>query len=540
MNVNKIMMLCLLSCICMSSQAQSDEEIRRFTVGNYEFGLRADGRLFVSDDERPGLQTIDGVSLMNGMDFMITGLDPSGNYKTSGYMPTLQDGLLSESQSGAIDYATGEVVLKDYFYVSGEEIAAHYLDYKEDGIINDTIDNILYWPANGNIHAEQKYGVLPSDYTTRLPFKDINNNGIYEPLLGDYPILENDVIPEDFVVKFYSTKPDNSLGVRSNFTVSIFAVSCGDEDANVDDVLYVDWQFINAADYDVRKSSTILSMDIALGNQDDEFMAYDTTSNSLHIYADPSSEDKDVLSVYAYDPYRVFENNMLEFKFPDRAFHFDVEGLLAGPNTLQDLFQRFIESKWNDGSSRSYGGNGYPDPNAEPVPASFMYTGAPGDSQSWNEISAGNIAGKRNAAILLDIGLVQPSQVVRRRYAISHASNSDGLPDFSYAAQQSHDIGSIFRLDVGLECPLLEWLSTTQEQKISTFEIYPNPASGSIYFESDYTFQKVMIYDMMGRHIHTIQDPVSPFDFHPSGMYLLRFYDESGMVQQKLLHSVSY
>ena len=50
--------------------------------------------------------------------------------------------------------------------------------------------SILYWPGKGNPSVLSDYQV---NITGNLaPFMDVNHNGIYEPLLGDYPSITGD------------------------------------------------------------------------------------------------------------------------------------------------------------------------------------------------------------------------------------------------------------------------------------------------------------------------------------------------------------
>jgi hypothetical protein len=53
--------------------------------------------------------------------------------------------------------------------------------------ITNTPPAILSWPAKGNANAAGNAGAMLTITNNMAPFVDINHNGIYEPLLGDYP-----------------------------------------------------------------------------------------------------------------------------------------------------------------------------------------------------------------------------------------------------------------------------------------------------------------------------------------------------------------
>ena len=63
-------------------------------------------------------------------------------------------------------------------------------DYEKDGIINGTIPTALQiWPARGNTFYPLQYGFNLPDQDL-APFFDRNNDGIYNPYHGDYPVYE--------------------------------------------------------------------------------------------------------------------------------------------------------------------------------------------------------------------------------------------------------------------------------------------------------------------------------------------------------------
>ncbi len=68
------------------------------------------------------------------------------------------------------------------YSISKSEIESHQLNWNSPNYTVPT--NILEWPGNGDV-ANGEASIL-------APFVDYNNNGIYEPLLGDYPLIRGD------------------------------------------------------------------------------------------------------------------------------------------------------------------------------------------------------------------------------------------------------------------------------------------------------------------------------------------------------------
>jgi hypothetical protein len=52
--------------------------------------------------------------------------------------------------------------------------------------------SILAWPGKGNTYTTDNNGLPLTVNEDMAPFVDINGNGIYEPLLGEYPDIKGD------------------------------------------------------------------------------------------------------------------------------------------------------------------------------------------------------------------------------------------------------------------------------------------------------------------------------------------------------------
>ncbi|MFN0050069.1 MAG: hypothetical protein ACKVOU_13180, partial [Cytophagales bacterium] len=74
--------------------------------------------------------------------------------------------------------------------VYSSDIQQHIADF-QDGKIDNPLQRIMAWPAKGNPQFEQ-YNGFKNEYDKQdmAAFKDINGDGIYTPLLGDYPIVK--------------------------------------------------------------------------------------------------------------------------------------------------------------------------------------------------------------------------------------------------------------------------------------------------------------------------------------------------------------
>jgi hypothetical protein len=81
------------------------------------------------------------------------------------------------------------------------EISTFRNDLK-DGVLNGTFPSIMAWPAKNNPHSMEYNGFSLPKNIDLAPFKDVDNDAIYNPLKGDFPMLE-DIAEDDLPAVFY-------------------------------------------------------------------------------------------------------------------------------------------------------------------------------------------------------------------------------------------------------------------------------------------------------------------------------------------------
>ena len=122
------------------------------------------------------------VSLWEGI-LQLGGFDPGGNLKYAGGFYSNGTDYFSGplTEEGAIP-PDGCLAYDQFFRINRADIVAHQMDF-DDGILDDTLTSILRWPGANNATLSN----FPLYQNLRAPFVDLNQNGTYEPLLGEYP-----------------------------------------------------------------------------------------------------------------------------------------------------------------------------------------------------------------------------------------------------------------------------------------------------------------------------------------------------------------
>lgn len=178
---------------CMHSTAQTTPIAQKLLNGN----------------ERPQFISLGGILNFNNPIVKIPGIlyDPNvvsmslwlGGIKSGKNYPVIaaqRDGFYeSDFQYGPHKFGT-----EDEIYANAQQYnkiwqmtAADVITLKEDlkdGKLDQVLPNVMAWPGRNNPYSAQWNGFDLPQNTELAPFKDVNNDGIYDPKKGDFPIVE--------------------------------------------------------------------------------------------------------------------------------------------------------------------------------------------------------------------------------------------------------------------------------------------------------------------------------------------------------------
>lgn len=284
----KTLLLQLLFIIPLSLVAQTSATLQ----GNDMFyGVDAWGQLFQADG-RYSMWTdnyAEDPSAFHGLThkckLLANGYADSGEYYE--YFDTV--GFLPHNASPVSSTTHLPIEWTDAYHkvwtVSGSNIAAHKADFEDNGQINDEIhEEILRYPAKGNPFFSSFYGVDAPEEAL-APFFDRNDNGIYEPTFGDYPIIDEafpEAIPNLMSFTLWNDVGlDNSLGCE--FTLMTFSFSCV-EHLEINKTIYTRLTIHNKSSRDYNDFVVGQRYDFDLGCPDDDYVGTDLGTNSVYVY----------------------------------------------------------------------------------------------------------------------------------------------------------------------------------------------------------------------------------------------------------------
>lgn len=287
-------------------------------------------------------------------------------------------------------------------------------------------ENILYWPAIGNPYFSERYGFdLPQSDQGLAPYFDFNNDGLYNPVDGDFPILGLDNcatsvetrIPDEMLFWIFNDAGGfhtNSGGdaSRFEFRVQAFAFDAGNE---LDHMTFYRYQMVNRGhsildstyiglwvDFDLGCPfndyiGSYPDLDLAFAYNMDEFggLNHGCECGSIPTYCDH-------IPAIGLNLLRGPLNDQGEYVGMSHFMLYNNRGNFTGPIATTDPtnateYYRYLTGHFMDGRPLTIGGDGY-----RPVggtKTNFAFPGNPSDPDAWSMCSEDLEPGDRRSLI---------------------------------------------------------------------------------------------------------------------------------------------
>ncbi|TVQ44812.1 MAG: hypothetical protein EA362_09620, partial [Saprospirales bacterium] len=287
-------------------------------------------------------------------------------------------------------------------------------------------ENILYWPAEGNPFFSEKYGFsLPNRDIGLAPFFDLNDDGLYNPVDGDFPVLglENCLLSVDTRI------PDEMLfwifndagGIHTNsggdllnveFRAQAFAFDAGDE---LDHMTFYRYQIVNRGHGLIDSTYIGLWIDFDLGCPFNDYIgSYPDLDLAFAYNMDEFgglNQGCECGSIPTYcDHIPAIGVNLLRGPLNDQGEYLGMNHFMlynnrtnyAGPISTTDPtnateYYRYLTGHFRDGRPLTIGGDGYRP--AGGTKTNFAFPGNPSDPDAWTMCSEDLGPGDRRSLI---------------------------------------------------------------------------------------------------------------------------------------------
>lgn len=500
----------------------------------------------------------DGGVLFQGVQESIAGYEVGGWSQTAIFSSSFwfaAEDSLSDLHMSATGYIPSEDLFPGPIADQGEYGSAAYLnDYSGSiwfmtaGYVNFHIQNynqpgyvanptILNWPGNGNTSigvAEQL-----------APYVDLNGNGVYEPILGDYPEIRGDgamfIVMND-AAQAHANTGATALGIEVHLMVYQYATGDYKNQAT-----FMNARVFNRGDIDYSDFKCSMFTDADLGGYTDDYYGCDPSRNAIFTYnGDNLDEDNGGAIGYGSNPPVIGVMSLNNSMAQAGQFTSGAGAAYSDPVSSADYWN-YMNGKWKDGSDWVYGGAGFAgSPGSTVAPTNFIFDGSPSDINEWSETSydlAGglNAPGDRRMFMNIESSSLMAGAVNCYDFAIVYARDvtNSNIENITLLKSQLDD-AQLFYDTMNYTCNQVA-LGTEELSLENYFRIQPNPTTGTFVIEKenqlgDFEFS---ISDMAGRvvlsegvlnststTIHLKEEP---------GVYLVTISSQEGRTTKRLI-----
>ena len=442
---------------------------------------------------------------------------------------------------------------------------------------------IVNWPGN-------------SPYTGQMlaPYVDYNNDGYYNYMDGDYPLIKGDqMIWSVFNDKYNYHGETGGAALGIEVHASAYAFTCptiADSNMVLNNTTFYNYQIFNRSNN--KYDSTYISLweDADLGNYQDDYVGCDVMNDFGYIYnGDNYDEDLPPMNGYHYN-LPVFACNILGGPLADAADGIDnnhncqvdepgekclMSGYTYYNNSASSLngnpsgaqaYYNLTAGKWENGTHMTYGSQGltaggqackylYPG-NSDPYgfglggscSSPVTPTGTYGTT-GWTEKQAGNAEGDRRFIVNVGKFTMQPGGMYELDYALVFSQDSincykDTICTMIHSVQDNQRVKRWFNNNTYPSCLSLNGVGIKKNAASQLdLNLYPNPANNNVYIDFT-TAQKnvtIEVFDMLGNLVQGLQyNDFSKYVLIPvstlqSGVYLVKIQTAEGTANKKFI-----
>lgn len=357
------------------------------------------------------------------------------------------------------------------------------------------------WPGNGDQSNGEPHRLAP--------FADLNGNDLYEPQLGEYPVIKG--MQATYTIQHTAMDSYYSSIVQPQFPLDlhIMAYSFEEGGAAMNHSIFVTYTYVNRSTqtFDSVRFGQFADFDVGCGTND--LIGCDTTRSLFYAY-NGTDFDESCLGAQGYldePPAAGVRFLSQPMRSHSLAFYYPSIGPPNMPDVMNGTFQGVpFQQPGYPTHFQFPGGNWLDEPNPaiqpdrKSVAATGPFTLAPGDT------------------LCIDLAFIYARAASGGAYA-----SVDALKLRSDSVQAFYDA-------LGLGCrnyPLMT--SVSEPAARGNLRVYPNPATGRVTVEGAQAHEALLVTDMQGRVVLRAQPVQARLVLDASGWapgaYVLRSGD---------------
>ncbi len=407
---------------------------------------------------------------------------------------------------------------------------------------------ILSWPGKGNTFATGSNGASLSIVTEMAPFVDLNKDGIYEPLSGEYPDIKGE---QALWYVFNDNGPTHNFGNGKLFGTEIhLLVYAYKRGTLIDNVVYYEYTIVNRSSTSYDNVRAAIHADMDIGYAWDNFIGFDSIHRMGISYKYSNDGGSAGHPVNTYGPYSpmsgvswvALPGDHDESYVPAGSFtHYYNEYTGPEPATTDTNCNNLMHSKLLNGQhvTNDYKGRGINSFGYGSGPeCNYLFTGDPADTFQWSECAANDLPSDERFILSSNDFSLASGQSVKLLMALIAVDSVGGCPTASFEKIKiAADTAWAVYKNPPPAIP-----SGIAEKSIANIHMYPNPARDDLFIETTGNRGPVSIcvFNMLGQRLNV---PITEekakwhllIDKLPDGMYLLHYQDDATLITERFI-----
>ncbi len=375
------------------------------------------------------------------------------------------------------------------YVLSKAEINEHIAMAGTPGyVINSTI---LEWPAHGDTDLGYDYSIAP--------FADLNFNSLYEPGLGEYPIIRGDqaafMILND-VQGGHTVSGGDPLGIEIHVMLYEYAT-----DDYLNNTTFSHIKVINKSGTDYTEFIVGNFMDTDIGDPSNDFIGTYPENGVIFSY-NAELMDNGTGGAPGYGS-NVPAVGLVHLNTTmNVGGYFNSGGGPYGEPNGAISFWNYMNGRWAFGESFRFGGNG--NTTAYGDETNYLFEGDPGDlgDGEWSEFSEGSIPEDRRIFSATAPTTLSNGESLCFDYAVlTTLDGGDHVANASLLIELAAEVKEFYVTESTADCDFT--LSVDEEEKpySTDLTIYPNPSEGTITIPLEGNYE-MSIFTMDGRLVY--------------------------------------
>jgi len=376
----------------------------------------------------------------------------------------------------------------------------------------NTPQAILTWPGNGNANAQGNGGASLTITSDMAPFIDLNGNGIYEPLSGEYPDIKGD---QALWWVFSDNGPTHNQTNGKPLGVEVHAMSYAYKRGTlIDDVVYYDYTIVNKSAKNYSNFRAALFDDVDLGWYADNYLGFDSTWRMGIGYNGTNCSGCSAgnpVNSYGLNPPQVAVTMVVlpgdagTSYVPVGSFtYFNNNGSIIGNPAVDTEYNNYMRSKLRNGQhfTDDFSGRGIPSVGYGSGPdCNYVFPGNPSDTNQWSECVCNDDPDDVRFVLSSNDFTLNAGSTAHMVLALIVADSAGGCGATSF---DSIRVVADTAWNIYYNPPPLIPSAVANIANDNSVTIYPNPANDKLYItnsRNNTAAATIIIYNVLGQAI---------------------------------------